>query len=180
VTTAVAIDPASLTMPSSGSVYPRTAAAGGSPQWVRSALGTASLDWAPAVTGALAGIRAECGRANWDGEGATPVAEATLDLTLRFLDLLYALVPRALPAPEITPEPDGDVDVSWYVDSTRMLNVSVGPTGRLAFAAQLGPLGSRHGTVRLDVVVRERRLDAIEDIVRHLSSLYPGITGRRA
>jgi len=47
-----------------------------------------------------------------------------------------SLIPAGYPHPEIAADPDGEVSFDWLGRSERILSVSVGPNGRLAFAAR--------------------------------------------
>ncbi len=58
-------------------------------------------------------------------------------------------MPANLMQPSMIHEPDGDVDLSWYADSSHVLSVSVSPTGRIAWAYIIGGetrSGSRHAS----------------------------------
>lgn len=58
------------------------------------------------------------------------VTEAALSEAARLLRTL----PTSLPDPELASEDDGDVALEWIPSRTRMVTVSVGGRGRLAFA----------------------------------------------
>lgn len=72
---------------------------------------------------------------NWDGYGALPVNEKTIE---RAKDFLRAL-PSDIPAPSVDPEPDGLIAFEWYRSAHRTLSVSVSPTGELYYSALIGP-----------------------------------------
>src|SRR5438093_3276445 len=59
---------------------------------------------------------------NWDGYGARCVQPATYENALRFLRNL----PRSVPAPEISAEPDGEIAFDWH-EGVGTFSVSVGP-----------------------------------------------------
>lgn len=83
----------------------------------------------------------EAAQPDWDGAGSLPVEPATLRLAKEFVESL----PRKYQTPEITPEPDGHVNLEWYNGKRRLLSVSVNPDGRLHWAALVGsedPRGS--------------------------------------
>jgi hypothetical protein len=83
----------------------------------------------------------EASQPDWDGEGSTAIAPATLQLAKAFVESL----PRKYQTPEIAPEPDGHVNLEWYNGKRRLLSVSVDPDGRLHWAALIGsedPRGS--------------------------------------
>lgn len=83
----------------------------------------------------------EASQPDWEGEGSEAVAPDTLKLAKWFVESL----PRKYQTPEITPEPDGHVNLEWYNGKHRLLSVSVNPDGRLHWAAIIGsedPRGS--------------------------------------
>jgi hypothetical protein len=78
---------------------------------------------------------------NWDGEGAEPIEQDALRNAYEFIEAL----PQGYPLPDITPEPDGHLDLEWYREPRRILSVSVSPEGMLYWAALVGiedPRGS--------------------------------------
>ena len=84
---------------------------------------------------------AEAAKPDWDGDGSVATAASTLALTKQFIESL----PRKYQTPEISPEPDGHVDLEWFVGKRRLLLISVNPDGRLHWAALIGnedPRGS--------------------------------------
>ncbi|MFC1758148.1 hypothetical protein ACFL2H_05185 [Planctomycetota bacterium] len=84
---------------------------------------------------------AEACEPNWEGEGSIRVEPSTLQLAKEFVESL----PRKYQIPEISPEPDGHVNLEWYNGKRRLLSVSVNPDGRLHWASLIGtedPRGS--------------------------------------
>ena len=47
-----------------------------------------------------------------------------------------SLIPAGYPRPELTADPDGEVSFDWFGKNDRILSISVGPKGRLSFAAR--------------------------------------------
>ena len=76
----------------------------------------------------------EASKPGWDDEGSIAVKPSTLQLAKEFVVSL----PRKYQTPEISPEPDGHVNLEWYTSKRRLLTVSVNPDGRLHWAALLG------------------------------------------
>lgn len=72
-----------------------------------------------------------CRDTHWDGENAEAVSPETGDIARRFLESL----PRAAPLPNLSPEPDGQLNFEWYQAPRRLLTVSVGASGTLYWAA---------------------------------------------
>lgn len=84
----------------------------------------------------------ECGQPNWDGYGATPVANETYQLACRFLEAL----PLGTPAPTVGAEPDGHLTLEWHRSPRRTLSVSISPKAELHFAALLPGPSRDYGT----------------------------------
>ena len=59
----------------------------------------------------LIDVYSEAGHPNWDGVGSTAISPSTILLTRRCI----AVLPRKYQAPEISPEPDGHMNLEWYV-----------------------------------------------------------------
>lgn len=74
---------------------------------------------------------AEASAPDWDGAGSVAVHPETLTLAKDFIESL----PRKYQTPEISPEPDGHINLEWYVNKRRLLSISVNPDGRLHWAA---------------------------------------------
>lgn len=103
----------------------------------------------------------QCGVANWDGYGASPVTYKTF---LQAKDFLEAL-PLRTPAPTVGAEPDGHITMEWYKSPRRTLSVSISPEGELHYAALLGHK-KRYGTEPFWGEVP----DVIMDIIRQVES----------
>lgn len=105
---------------------------------------TLSISLDHAYTESLVSLHAaskEASRPDWDGHGGQAVSNATIAQALTLLDLL----PSALPRPEISPHPDGELGFEWWLGPRRVLTVSINETGRVSYAALLGPARS-YGT----------------------------------
>lgn len=99
-------------------------------------------DYLGGVLAALKETYRECSEEGWDGYGALPVTQETYDEAARFLNAL----PSWLPAPEIVPEPDGDIGFEWNFGKNCMLAVSVDGTNRITYAGLLGTGNKSYGT----------------------------------
>jgi len=84
--------------------------------------------------GELWRAREEASSPNWDGYGALPMNAQSFQQALTFLRAL----PTTTPTPSVSVDPDGEVDLLWHETPTRTLSVSIGPKGRLTYAAMLG------------------------------------------
>jgi len=62
---------------------------------------------------------------NWDGEGAKPYKRETIDKAKRYIPIvnqeLLAKKDLQLGDPEITPGPDGSIDMEWKTDNYELL-----------------------------------------------------------
>lgn len=81
----------------------------------------------------------------WDGDGSVAVSRQTLSIARE----LVGSLPTEFRTPEISAEPDGHIHLEWFVNSRRVLGVSVNPDGRLHWAALIGEEDPR-GTCRFD------------------------------
>lgn len=79
---------------------------------------------------ALRELAAECLEENWDGYDGRAVSEAVV---LRAEAFIRAL-PEDVPAPELAPEPDGQISFDWLPSRTRTFTLSVNAGNRLAYA----------------------------------------------
>jgi hypothetical protein len=72
--------------------------------------------------------------ANWDGYGAKPLDPRAYEAAVQFLCAL----PTTTPIPDVSVDPDGEVDVLWHTDPRRTFSVSIGPSGRLTYSGLFG------------------------------------------
>lgn len=96
------------------------------------------------------------------GESQTatvPVDEATIDAAIAFV----SLVPRSLPIPEVSADPDGEIAFDWIGPSQKMFSVSVSGSGRLSYAGWFGEDRAVHGTESLN---REFPQEVIRALIR--------------
>src|SRR5688572_21256607 len=78
----------------------------------------------------------------WDGRQALPLARATIQHAVEFVEAL----PARMSAPSVGAEPDGQLTLEWYRTPRHVLSVSVTAEGDLHYAALLGR--NRHyGTI---------------------------------
>jgi hypothetical protein len=109
----------------------------------------------------LAALAAECAQQDWDGESAVAIDPVAVLRAERFVRVL----PDGMALPEFAPEPDGSISLDWIASRTRLFSVSVGRSGRLAFA-WLDGSDSGHGVARFDgQSVPQRVLEGIDSIV---------------
>ena len=94
--------------------------------------------WQPRIESALAEIEAECSAANWNGDDALPINRAVLAKVHRVTDLIFCYVPVGTPPPDVTPEPDGEVSITWTRKADRVFSISIGSHDKLNYAGRLG------------------------------------------
>lgn len=111
--------------------------------------------WNHDIDDQLIDVYNECSGANWDGLNAQPVTIETLCLARLFLNKL----PRDLQKVEISGEPDGDINVEWYLAPRKLLSVSISNMGKLHYAALIGDDDPR-GTTSF--------LGEVPETIRHL------------
>lgn len=97
----------------------------------------------------LARIAKACSQRGWDGYDAQPISRQTQLNARVFLEDL----PMWLQAPDIVPEPDGEIAVEWDLGPGRIFSVSIGDTGKLHFAGLFQDGVERHGVEPFDGVV---------------------------
>ena len=71
------------------------------------------------------------------------VSEEVKDTAIRFIQNL----PLGFPQPEVSAEPDGNINLEWYRNPRRVISVSIAPNNRLHWAALIGTESPR-GAVR--------------------------------
>jgi hypothetical protein len=103
----------------------------------------------------------ESSAGNWDGEGAEPISDATYQEASRLIRLL----PVIFPMPEVTPMPNGQIGLEWYLARNRTFVVAVGGNQVLTYAGRFASDRSTHGT--------ERFMDSLSaSVVSNLQRLY--------
>lgn len=79
--------------------------------------------------------------ANWDGYGARPFDQRAYEAAILFLQAL----PTTTPVPDVSVDPDGEIDVLWHIDPRKTFSVSIGRAGRLTYSGLYGDAQS-YGT----------------------------------
>ncbi len=78
----------------------------------------------------LQGLLEIAGERNWDGENADPVTLETVETALTVVEEL----PSTVDAPEISADPEGNIEFDWHLDNGTMFTISVGPIGDVAIS----------------------------------------------
>lgn len=140
--------------------------------------GSAS-DWLPTVDAALRSLRGECQKAGWDGPGSLAISDQAIAITEKVVGVLFRLVPKGLPAPDIIPEADGEICLRWVVDTEQELSISIGAHGKINFAGQFGREGGIHGWQPLDTTSPTALDRSLQEIAKCVARLFQSIVGRR-
>jgi hypothetical protein len=91
-------------------------------------------DVVDAVLSDLERAREEASSDGWDGKGTRAI-----DLLAYWqAKQLILSLPSTIPAPSVSVDPDGEVDLAWDFDRNHVFSISVSRTGRLAYAGLLG------------------------------------------
>jgi hypothetical protein len=117
----------------------------------------------------LARVAKACSQRGWDGYDAQPISPQTQRNARAFLEDL----PMWLQAPDIVPEPDGEIAIEWDLGPGRIFSVSIGDTGKLHYAGLFEDGVERHGVEPFEGVVStevlgyaKRLLDAANPVER--------------
>ena len=105
-------------------------------------------------------LQQEASKPNWDGYGALPLDLRSAEQALKFIQAL----PTTVPVPDVSADPDGEVDLLWQLDPTRTISVSVGPNGKLTYAALIGTAQS-YGTEWLSNEIPQPILDGLTRVL---------------
>ncbi len=97
--------------------------------------------------------------ANWDGYGATAIAEKTLHLT----EVLVEKLPPHAPLPDVGAEADGHMTLEWRNGSDRLISVSVDPNLRLHYVAVIDR-EQHHGCVPYSPILPRSILNLVLDV----------------
>jgi hypothetical protein len=141
--------------------------------------GSAS-DWLPTIRSALKAIHDHCGKPDWDGQGATAINDEVIGISQEVLITLFSLVQAGTPPPDIVPEADGEICLSWTEDDARTFSISIGERGKINFAGQFGHRGSIHGWKPIDTSSPNALESSLQEIAQYLENLYPPVARRRA
>jgi hypothetical protein len=140
--------------------------------------GSAS-DWLPTVDAALKSIHDECHKAGWDGSGSLAISDRVIAITKNAVGALFTLAPKGTPAPDVIPEADGEICLSWVADSDQLLSISIGGHGKINFAGRFGKEGVIHGWQLVDTTSQSALNESLQDFAKYLGKLYPPTARRR-
>lgn len=71
----------------------------------------------------------------WDGYGAAPVQEISIEYTAKFVENLPEKYIPNIDEDSIGVDPDGEIGIDWYrPDPYRIFSVSIGNNGKFSYA----------------------------------------------
>lgn len=91
-----------------------------------------SAAWKKAL-GELDEIQRKCTTNNWDNAGSAKIESQTIESAQELIERM----PNYLPLPKISPEPDGNINLEWYVDKDFVFEISVDRNKNLYYAGRL-------------------------------------------
>ncbi len=94
----------------------------------------------------LHSIGLSCRYSDWDGYGAKPVNTSTIENAKHYLSLLS----KKIPAPEVTPEPDGEVALEWYGSGGSVFSISFSENNVINYAGLFADHRKTHGVECID------------------------------
>jgi hypothetical protein len=87
----------------------------------------------------------------WEGHPAE--SEVAVDLDTAIAAVQFAcLLPRSMPVPEVTSDPDGEISFDWFGSEGKMFSVSLNRNRRIAYAGRFGEMSKVHGIEQLSEV----------------------------
>jgi hypothetical protein len=92
--------------------------------------------------------------------------EAVDTETVRAAIAFANILPRSLPAPEITADPDGEISFDWLGPARKMFSASVRKDGRIAYAGWFGEKSKIHGIEQLSATLPAEIVRGIQKAVR--------------
>ncbi len=113
------------------------------------------------VLSELKKIYQEYSEKDWDGYGALPINQEAYHEAVRFLKVLPL---SRLPAPEVGPQPEGDIGFEWNLGKNRTFVVSINGTNIITYAGLLGTGNKTHGTEVFDGSIPQTIVDNISRI----------------
>lgn len=90
-----------------------------------------------------------------------------VDLETAKIAVMFAqALPRTMPLPEVSSDPDGEVSFDWIAPSGSIFSVSVNRSRRLAYAGWFGENSRTHGTEKLGGQIPDEILRGIQKATR--------------
>lgn len=118
------------------------------------------------VINALLQLNTECSTEGWDGYQAAPVGQCALNNAYSFFKTLNPNIP----APELSPEPDGEIALEWYGDNNSVISISIGDSDVINYAAIFPDKNKLNGTESLNGENKELIEKHIYRVIRSAGS----------
>jgi|SRR5208337_38450 len=131
-----------------------------------------AMDWYPSITASLKEIARDCAEDNWDGENASAISNKVISVTGSVAWALFAILPKGTPYPEMIPEGDGEISLSWSLNDGRIFSISIGAHGKANFAGQLGQKGAVHAWQPIDASNPHALEESLEGIAKYIAQLF--------
>ena len=116
----------------------------------------------------LKSVLIECSQNNWDGYDSIPISDNAILRAWNYADNL----PKEIPIPEVTPEPDGELALEWYGKDGSVFSISFGENDIISYAGLFSDKTKTYGVERLD---SENKRILEKFISRALSGWYSTI-----
>jgi hypothetical protein len=141
--------------------------------------GSAS-DWLPTIRSALKAIHDDCRKPDWEGHGEVVVSDEVITSAEKIITTLFTLAQAGTPVPDVVPEADGEICVSWTQDDSRTFSISISESGKINFAGQFGEQGGIHGWKPINTSNQSALESSLREISEYLENLYPPVPAKRA
>ena len=137
-------------------------------------------NWLTSVLAELRQTLVRYGHDGWDGEGSRAVTMETASAAYEVISRIFERLPLGTPQPDIGPDPDGEISVSWVAPPDQIFSFSIGSHDKINFAGQFVKGGSQHGCLPMNRESRAELLDTVEELSRHITGMYSKNAAKRA
>ena len=135
-------------------------------------LSVSALDWNPSIWSSIKEIKDNYMIANWGGEEEVPIDSIVLNLFEKIICTLSELLPKFIPAPDISPEVDGDICITWQVDTKNIFSVSISKNSKINFSGHYGNRGGIHAWQALNASNATDLEKSLSEITPYIRKLY--------
>ena len=113
-----------------------------------------------AANESLSRIGKDCRLENWDGFEAAPISTKAISNVRKILE---SIAPN-LAVPEVSPQPDGFIDLEWYVSNNFIFEISIGAEPMIYYA------GNFHGK---KISGREKLGSSLSEEIENFLKRFP-------
>ena len=103
---------------------------------------TETLGYIDEALQSLNEVFVECSEEGWDGYDALPI---TKNAYIEAKRLIESLPVTSFPMPEVTPEPNGEIELEWYREKRQIFIAGVSGRNEIVYAGLFG-VNKAHGT----------------------------------